>query len=164
LPVAMATIALDLSACSCQLSPMPTLSLDETASCACGAVSLRIEGPVRSMLVCSCLDCRKSTGTGHSAVVLMSTDSVAVSGKTKGHTRQAASGSEITRYFCPQCGTPLFARTARAPLLALVPAGLFDRPDWFSPSQAIFSRTHLDWDTLDETLPHYDTYRDNGGF
>lgn len=143
---------------------MPTLDLDETAYCACGAVSLRIEGPVLSMLVCSCLDCRKSTGTGHSAVVLMSTDAVEVSGDVKGHDRQAASGSEITRNFCPVCGTPLFARTARAPLLTLIPAGLFDQPDWFAPRQAIFSRTHLNWDVLDEALPHYDTYRDNGGF
>ncbi|UYQ73777.1 GFA family protein [Pelagibacterium flavum] len=153
-----------MCAASCQLSPMPMLSLDETASCACGAVSLRIKGPVLSMLVCSCLDCRKSTGTGHSAVVLMSTDSVAASGKMKGHTRTAASGAEITRNFCPKCGTPLFAKTARAPLLTLLPVGLFDQPDWFSPRQAIFSRTHLDWDTLDEALPRYDTYRDNGGF
>jgi hypothetical protein len=94
----------------------------------------------------------------------MSTDSVAVSGKTKGHVRKAASGSEITRNFCPQCGTPLFAKTARAPILTLIPAGLFDNPDWFSPRHAVFSRTHLDWDTLDKALPQYDTYRDKGEF
>jgi hypothetical protein len=143
---------------------MPTLNLDETAKCACGAVSLKFNGPVLSMLVCSCRDCRKSTGTGHSAVVLMTADTVAVAGKVKGHAIKAASGSEVTRNFCPQCGTPLFAKTARAPLLILIPAGLFDEPDWFSPRQAIFSRTHLDWDVLDEALPQYDTYRDNGGF
>lgn len=143
---------------------MSDLTLTQTASCACGAVTLDVEGPVLSMLVCSCLDCRKSTGTGHSAVVLISTDAVTVSGTIKGHTRKAASGSEITRHFCPECGTPLFAKTARAPLLMLLPAGLFDNPDWFSPRQAIFSRTHLEWDTLDVALPQYDTYRDTGGF
>lgn len=143
---------------------MSDLALAQTSTCACGAVTLAVDGPVLSMLVCSCLDCRKSTGTGHSAAVLMSADAVTVSGEIKGHTRRAASGSEITRNFCPECGTPLFAKTARAPLLMLLPAGLFDNPDWFSPRQAIFSRTHLEWDTLDAALPRYDTYRDSGGF
>ncbi len=116
------------------------------------------------MLICSCRDCRKATGTGHSAVALMPGVAVAISGDTQSHTRLAESGSEIARHFCPRCGTPLFARTARAPDLLLLPVGLFDEPDWFSPNQAIFSRSHLDWDALDPTLPQYDTYRDNGGF
>lgn len=143
---------------------MTRAELSETASCACGKVTVTVAGPVLSMLVCSCRDCRKASGTGHSTVVLMSTEAVTITGEVKGHTRTAASGSEITRSFCPDCGTPLFARTARAPKLILLPAGLFDDPTWFAPTQAIFSRTHLDWDVLDETLPKHETYRDGGGF
>jgi len=143
---------------------MTRLVLDERATCACGAVTLAVSGPVLSMLVCSCRDCRKATGTGHSAVVLMPTEAVAITGRTGSHTRTAASGSAITRAFCPQCGTPLFARTERAPRLILLPVGLFNDPAWFAPAQAIFSRSHLNWDVLDDALPRYETYRDNGGF
>lgn len=143
---------------------MAKLTLTETAQCACGSVSLTIDGPVLSMLVCSCRDCRKSTGTGHSTAVLMPVQAVSVSGEVKGHTRTAASGSAITRHFCPACGTPLYARTERAPKLMLLPAGLFDDPAWFAPTQAIFSRSHLDWDTLSPDLEHSETYRDGRGF
>ena len=94
----------------------------------------------------------------------MSTEAVTVAGEVRGHARIAASGSEITRHFCPRCGTPLFARTARAPRLILLPAGLFDDPVWFAPTQAIFSRTHLDWDALPGDLPQHQTYRDESGF
>ncbi|WMT90020.1 GFA family protein [Pelagibacterium sp. H642] len=143
---------------------MTRLSLDETATCACGAVAMTVAGPVLSMLACSCRDCRKASGTGHSTVVLVPSEAVTISGEVKGHSRIAASGSEITRSFCPNCGTPLFARTARAPKLILLPAGLFDDPAWFAPTQAIFSRSHLDWDMFDPALPRYDTYRDANGF
>lgn len=92
----------------------------------------------------------------------MPADAVAVDGATRGHTRTAASGSAITRSFCPDCGTPLFARTERAPKLVMLPAGVFDDPAWFAPTQAIFSRSHLAWDTLDTALPRYETYRAGG--
>lgn len=143
---------------------MARLELNETARCACGATSLTVAGPVLSMLVCSCRDCRKASGAGHSAVVLMPASAVEITGPIKSHTRTAASGSQITRHFCSECGTPLFARTERAPELLLLPAGLFDNPHWFAPTQAIFSRSHLAWDTLDPQLPQYDTYRDETGF
>lgn len=132
--------------------------LDENASCACGAITVTAKGRVLSMLLCSCLDCRKATGTGHSGFVAMRAQDVAVSGQTRSFTRIADSGSEISRHFCPTCGTPLFGLTARSPGLILLPVGLFDNPDWFAPGQAIFSRTHLDWDTLPD-IPRYDTYR-----
>lgn len=82
-----------------------------------------------------------------------------LSGQTHGFERIAASGSAITRHFCPTCGTPLFAETERAPDVTLVHVGVFDDPHWFAPSQAIFTRTHLPWDTLPNALPRYETYR-----
>lgn len=139
---------------------MERLEIDETARCACGAVAVTARGRVLSMLVCSCRDCRKATGTGHSTVVLMRHNEVRIEGETQGFSRPAASGATITRHFCPACGTPIFAVTDRAAGLVLLPAGLFDDPVWFVPRQAIFSRTHLDWDTLPEGLPRFETYRD----
>ncbi len=143
---------------------MTRLLLDEIATCACGAVTVTVSGPVLSMLICSCRDCRKATGTGHSAAALMPAQAVTIAGAVTGHTRIAASGSGITRHFCPRCGTPVFTRTARAPQLTLLPAGLFDDPVWFTPTQAIFSRSHLDWDVLPDALPRHQTYRDESGF
>lgn len=143
---------------------MSRIALNETARCACGDTTVSVDGQVLSMLVCSCRDCRKATGTGHSAVVLVPDEAVTVTGQASGYERTAESGSAITRHFCPRCGTPLFARTARAPGLVLLPAGLFDDPTWFAPNQAIFCRSHLDWDQLPPDLACYDTYRDGAGF
>jgi hypothetical protein len=143
---------------------MDKIAINETATCACGNVTVKAVGPVISMLLCTCLDCRKSTGTGHSTVTLMGRQNVSIEGPVKGFTRTANSGSLITRNFCPECGTPLYAVTERAPALILLPTGLFDAPGWFAPRQAIFSRTHLDWDSLPDGLPTHDTYRTEAGF
>lgn len=133
--------------------------LDTMEHCACSSVSVTARDGVLSMLVCSCLNCRKATGTGHSGIVIMRKEDVKVSGKTRHFDRLADSGAWICRHFCPICGTPVFATTTRSPALVLLPVGLFDNPGWFAPTQAIFSRTHLDWDTLPRGVPQYEAYR-----
>ena len=135
----------------------PIVSLE--ASCACGRVTVRVAGRVKSMLMCSCLDCQKATGTGHSSVAVFAAGDVAVTGPTHAFARPAASGATTTRWFCPNCGTPLQAQSSRAEGLLLLPVGLFGGGDWFAPSQLIFSRSHEAWDVVDPELPRHATYR-----
>lgn len=139
----------------------PRPIVDLTARCACGAVELRFSGKVLSMFMCSCEDCQKATGTGHSTVVLANPDDVTITGPTKSFSRPANSGATLTRSFCPECGTPLTAYSSRAERLLMLPAGLFGaKADWFAPNQLIFARSHRDWDEIANDLPQHATYRD----
>ena len=135
--------------------------IDLTARCACGQVSLSVRGRIRSMFMCSCEDCQRATGTGHSTVALVRPDDVTITGPTANFARSAHSGATLTRWFCPICGTPLYAQSSRAPDLLMLPVGLFG-PDagWFAPNQLIFARSHHDWDTIPAGLPQHATYRD----
>ena len=132
--------------------------------CACGAVRLSFKGKVLSMFLCSCEDCQKATGTGHSAVILVRADDVTLSGDVRSFARPSDSGATLTRSFCPQCGTPIMARSSRADGLLMLPAGLFGAAaaEWYQPNQLIFSRSHREWDVLAEDLPQHATYQDKG--
>ena len=115
------------------------------------------------MLLCACRDCQRATGTGHSAVALVAAADLSIAGATKSFSRPAESGATFTRWFCPECGTPLHGESSRAPGLAMLPVGLFgDDTAWFAPSQLIFARSHRDWDAIPAGLPRHDTYRDTG--
>lgn len=141
--------------------PRPTV--DITAACACGAVSVRLAGKVLSMFMCSCEDCQKATGAGHSTVILARPEDVTITGPTRSFSRPANSGATLTRSFCPACGTPIVARSSRADQLLMLPAGLFGaQADWYAPNQLIFARSHRDWDEIAADLPQHDTYRDPG--
>ncbi|ODT83830.1 MAG: hypothetical protein ABS76_02690 [Pelagibacterium sp. SCN 64-44] len=136
-------------------------SIDLTTTCDCRAVRLAAKGEVVSMLLCSCRNCQRVTGTGHSSVVLFPLDGVRVEGTTKTHVRPAESGALFTRHFCPDCGTTLYAQTSRAPTLCLLPAGLFaGQNDWFKPGQLLFARSHPAWDLVADHLPRHQTYRE----
>jgi hypothetical protein len=134
--------------------------LDLTATCDCGAVRLALRGPVLAMFQCSCENCQKVSGSGHSSVVLVPADAARLSGDTKSYTRPAASGADFTRHFCAVCGTTALAQSSRAPDVAIIPAGLLAGQNaWFAPSQLIFAGSLPGWDQIDSVLPRYTAYR-----
>ena len=142
----------------------PRPAVDLTAPCACGAVSLRFAGKVLSMFMCSCEDCQRATGTGHSAILLARAGDVTLTGEARAFARPSNSGATLTHSFCPICGTPLFAASSRAAEILMLPVGLFGAAaaEWYVPNQLIFARSHRDWDLIDPALPQHQTYRDPG--
>lgn len=138
--------------------------VDLSATCSCGAVTVTIKGPVYAMFMCSCEDCQRATGAGHSAIVLARPGDVTITGFTQSFARPANSGATLTRSFCPTCGTPLSAQSSRAPEVLMLPVGLFGAAaaQWYEPGQLIFARSHRDWDVIAAELPQHQTYRDEG--
>jgi hypothetical protein len=131
-----------------------------SAHCDCGAVTLTAKGKVVSMFQCSCENCQKVSGSGHSSAVLLPADAVRVLGATKTYSRPADSGATFMRHFCPGCGTTVHAQSSRAPALTIVPAGMFaGQNDWFKPNQLIFARSHAGWDLIEAHLPRHEAYR-----
>jgi len=143
-------------------APRPIVDL--AAECACGAVHLTFAGKVLSMFMCSCDDCQRASGTGHSTIVLARPSDVKVTGETRSFSRPSDSGATLTRSFCPECGTPILARSSRAPDVLMLPAGFFGSATagWYVPNQLIFARSHRDWDEIAANLPRHATYRDRG--
>jgi hypothetical protein len=136
--------------------------IDIAASCACGAVSMAVQGEVVSMLLCSCLDCQRATGSGHASVALVPAAAMRVKGATKTFMRPSDSGASFTRHFCPDCGTPLHGQSSRAPDLRMLPVGFFAGQNaWFAPGQLIFARSQQAWDLVADHLPRHQTYREN---
>lgn len=130
------------------------------AKCACGAASIVVSGIVHVMLLCSCEDCQKATGAGHSAAAFVDATDVKVTGTLKSYGRPADSGAILTRYFCPECGTPIYGQSSRALRFMMLQVGLFGaETKWFVPNQLIFARSHRQWDEIGERLARHDTYR-----
>ena len=75
--------------------------IDLTTACACGAVTVAIKGTVYSMFMCSCEDCQKASGTGHSAVFTTDPASLTVTGETRSFTRPSDSGAHLHALLLP---------------------------------------------------------------
>lgn len=69
-------------------------------------------------------------------------------GTPKTISKIADSGSEITSYFCPDCGTTLYRTTETFPDCYTVKMGIMDDPEWPNervPKVELFAPARASW-------------------
>ena len=77
----------------------------KTGSCLCGAVKYEVSGPLRNVIACHCLQCRKQTGTYMSATAAKDIYLTITGARGLKWYRSSASAQ---RGFCGECGSVLF--------------------------------------------------------
>jgi hypothetical protein len=124
---------------------------ERTGRCLCGAVSFKLATEPLATRVCWCRDCQHLAANG-TVNLLVPADGLTISGVLSEHTKTADSGNEVTRQFCPQCGTHLFAKSSARPLFRVVRAGNLDDPSSVQPSTNIWAASAPIWACLDPVL------------
>jgi hypothetical protein len=124
--------------------------------CGCGKITLSIAREPKMMMQCHCLDCQKSSGTGHSSAAYFDQNDVVIDGEATGHTVTADSGNEMTRYFCPDCGSRLYGQNGGRPGLVSIEIGCLDDHSWFTPQAVLFSSRRHDWDITTDDIPNHE--------
>ncbi|KRA80524.1 GFA family protein [Altererythrobacter sp. Root672] len=128
--------------------------------CLCRGVRYRIDGEVGPAGYCHCADCRKLTGSpfGISSPVAIQ-DFVIESGNLGAFTKQADSGRSLTRYFCPDCGSPIYTWAPDNPDVAYVKAGTFDEPELIHPTLEAWCGSRVDWAVIPQDLAQFEKGR-----
>ena len=96
----------------------------KTGSCLCGAVKYEVEGQLRPVLACHCIQCRKQTGTYMSATAAADSDFRLT--ETRG-LKWYRSSEEAQRGFCGECGSVLFWKKDGSDSISIT-AGSVDGP------------------------------------
>ncbi|ARN82338.1 GFA family protein [Methylocystis bryophila] len=128
-----------------------------SGQCLCGAVRVTAKAAPFRMAQCHCRDCQRVSGTGHTTNALFHEADVEVIGETRGFAVTADSGSTLTRYFCPVCGSRMFGHNSKRPGAVVLSAGIFDESDWFQPQMALYSARRPAWDPERADIPNFET-------
>lgn len=122
-----------------------------TGRCLCGAVRFTLTAEPVAVRICWCRDCQHLAANG-TVNLLMVSEAVSLSGELASYTKTADSGNEMTREFCPGCGTHLFARSSARPQFRVVRAGNLDEPSSIQPTMNIWAASAPAWACLDPAL------------
>jgi hypothetical protein len=122
-----------------------------TGRCLCGAVTFQLTAEPLVTRVCWCRDCQHLAANG-TVNLLVPAEALAVSGTLSEYTKKAASRNDVTRQFCPGCGTHLFARSSGFPQFRIVRVGNLDEPSSVHPRLNIWASSAPKWACLDPTL------------
>lgn len=132
------------------------MDINLRGKCMCGHVQYEAAGDPENASYCHCEDCKRATGGPYTVGVLVKlSDLHIISGAVKGYTSIADSGREITREFCPECGSPLFTRAEKCPDLVFLKAGSLDDPEVVKPGCQTWTQHAVPWAYIDEALPCY---------
>ncbi len=125
-------------------------------SCLCGNVTYEISGEPLRMAQCHCVDCKKSSGTGHMSLAFFKTEQVSISGEVSEYGAVADSGNTSFRSFCPSCGSRLFGRNSAREGMVSVTAGCLDNDAWFKPQVVVYTKDQPGWDVSAEGVPRFE--------
>jgi hypothetical protein len=128
------------------------------AECACGQLSIEVEGAPAMTVVCACTQCQRRTGSAFGISAYFKDDQVvAITGESKSGTRGSDSGRTLTGHFCPECGTTLYWYAEAFPGRTGIAGGCFLDPDFPpKPQRAVWAKNIHPWAHLDESIRTFD--------
>ena len=133
-----------------------------TGGCLCGAV--RFKSTVDPQVVghCHCVDCRKSSGTGHCTHVIIPAAAFSVTGAVTFYERPADSGNIVSRGFCGKCGSPIYSRNSAMAGVVFPRASVLDDPEIVKPQMIVYASRAPSWDHMNPAPPAFPTMPQGG--
>lgn len=128
------------------------MSTGFTGGCLCGAVRYTTTAEPQLGAHCQCVDCRKSSGSGHCSHLVIAEDQVSIEGEPTRFDKPADSGNIVSRFFCGTCGAPVYSTNSGLPGMVFPRASSLDDPEIFKPSMIVYTARAPSWDVLDDTL------------
>lgn len=107
--------------------------MEITGGCLCGKVRIAASGKPYRVGICHCLDCRKHHGALFHASAVFPQAAVTIYGQTRNFAE---------RFFCPNCGSSVFSRSADEIEVHL---GCLDTPDIFKPTYELWTVRRESW-------------------
>jgi len=133
------------------------MTVSHTGGCLCGAIRYTLSAPVTALRACHCTDCQKSSGSGSSVNAVVPGSAFELTrGTLKSHAVKADSGRTLIRYFCGDCGSPIYARREDTLERIAVRAGSFDDTSSMKITANIWTKSARPWSHIDpdaEQLP-----------
>ena len=118
--------------------------------CLCGAIRYIISERVTELRACHCLSCQKVTGAAGSVnAVIASAAFKLTQGTLKRYTAIADSGRTLHRYFCGDCGSPIYSQRAETPEMMVVRAGTLDDSSDMKITANIWTKSARPWGYID---------------
>ncbi|MEM7471658.1 MAG: GFA family protein [Pseudomonadota bacterium] len=120
--------------------------MTHTGSCLCGAITFRANGPLRPIVACHCVQCRKTSGH-YVAATSVARDQIQI----KGTPTWYSSSDTARRGFCGICGSSLFWDGAGDNIS--IHAGVLDGTTGLTLKGHIFCADKGDYYEIDGALP-----------
>ncbi len=141
--------------------PLRRGDMTRRAHCQCGSLQIAAEGEPDSIVVCSCKDCQRRSGSPFAEGAYFVRDKLSMKGAACEYVRKTDAGNAFHTFFCPTCGTSLYFFSSRYPNRAGVAFGASADPNCSTPHRSFFDESKHAWITLPADMPGFERGRDS---
>ena len=127
-----------------------------TGGCLCGSFRYTFKADQFFSFSCHCRDCHRATSSVFASAFAVPKESLQMSGEYKFFSKLGDNGGEVSRGFCPACGSRAVSTVGKLPDHYLVYGSSLDDPSWFRPAVNIYTASALPWDCMDPSIPNFE--------
>ena len=114
-----------------------------TGSCLCGSVSYKSNSDPLVIQNCHCDQCRKATGSVYLTNLFIKEENFEITGEVNNYTHLSDAGNNMTKYFCPKCGSQVFGKNSGRPGIITIRAGTVNEKDIIKPIRNLFLKSKV---------------------
>lgn len=129
--------------------------MNRIARCCCGSLRVETTGEPVIVAACYCQECQRRTGAPFGVSVYFLKDQVRPEGASKEYVRDGQEGRKVRIYFCPICGTSVYARTDARPDHIAVTLGTFADPSFPRPTYSVWEQTRHPWVAFEHEVDRF---------
>jgi len=125
-----------------------------TGSCLCEGVKFRIRSELAPVQVCHCGQCRKAQGGPFATNMPVAVSALEfTAGKPLLKAYESSPGK--SRFFCSNCGSPVYSARTALPGVVRIRAGLINEPLRVRPESHAYVQSKCNWWSIQDGLPQY---------
>jgi len=127
-----------------------------TGGCLCGAVRYEVNGPLRDVLLCHCVECRRWHGHVSASTAVSRDDLVLTQDRGLRWFRSPGSDAGARRGFCVECGSSLFWDAPGRATISIAAGTLDGRTGLRLAGHWYVSEASDYYELPDDGLPHHE--------
>ena len=132
--------------------------MSHTGGCLCTAITYEFPNDPEAYGLCHCLNCQKQAGTAFSTLAPVPKAEFELTGEPKLYVDgDTSSGDSVERYFCGNCGSPIYSALPSQPDVIYLKTGTMDDTSGFRPMFSVWCSTKQGWFQLPEGLQQMET-------
>lgn len=129
------------------------------AECQCGQLTVELPGYTAAVVACHCVACQRRSGSPFGVLAYYLADQLAIVGKAMRFERPTDEGNRFESFFCPNCGSTVYARAGKHPTMIGVAIGAIADPNFPAPVRSVWEQSMHKWVTLPNDIQHFPSGR-----
>jgi len=125
-------------------------------NCFCGSIHYKLLSKSEEIYYCHCLDCQILSGGAFQVLGVLPRNSISLlTGEPSEYSHPTASGSRMTREFCPTCGTPMFLKSSQFPKIQMFTISTLQQDKAIVPTFEIWTASKQYWSEISEEIESF---------